>query len=169
MPKLKLILRAAGVLLLFWLLNPFIFGGGWALVNIGYLGYQGVKKPVDMKALNSMEKTEQIKYTQSLVAQGAKPSAILLSLIAFALMGSLYGLVARYWQSTFLIFLVTLTGSNPVFFKIPFSLVERILVILFCQLLVSYGFSYLFSRIGIISKKLPNNTLQPTPHTPRRG
>jgi hypothetical protein len=83
--------------------------------------------------------------------QGLKPSVVVLSVAGFALIGALYGLIARHWESTLLVFPVSLLRGNPALFTVPMPLIERALIMLFCQLLVAYSVAYLFSRIGIKS------------------
>ena len=149
MPNRKTSLRIAIAILLLWLLIPYIFGAGWALANFAYLGFYGSQHPETTEALRSMERAEKESYAKSLVEKTRKPSVVVLSLAGFAFMGALYGLIVRHWQSAFLIFLLSLWRGNPAFFAVPLSPFERVLIVLLCQLLVSYSFAYLFSRIGI--------------------
>ena len=142
-------------MVLWWLLIPYLFGAGWALAQLAYVGIYGVEHPKTTNALDSMEENEKESYTTSLIEAAQKPSVVLLSLAGFAFIGALYGLIVRHWQSTFLAFLVSLVRGNPAFFAVPLSLFERALIILFCQLVVSYGFAYLFSRSGVKRVQAP--------------
>ncbi len=149
MPGANTLARAAIAIVLWWFLIPSVFGGGWALANFGYLAVYAVKHPEAKRTLDSTDENARKSYTKSLIEDARKPCVVVLSVATFALAGALYGLIVRHWQSTGLIFLVTLLRGNPAFFAVPFSPFERAFIIVFCQLLVSYGVAYLFSRIGI--------------------
>ena len=155
MPDARTFLRIAVVVVLCWFLMPYIFGGGWALVQFAYLGVYGARHPEAKKVLDSPDKQEAQRYAKSLIEEGRKPSVVILSLAGFAFLGVLYGLIVRRWDSTLLVFLVSLLRGNPALLAVPLSLFERTLIILFCQLLVCYGFAYLSSRIGIRRVQAP--------------
>ena len=160
MPDARTALRISTVMVLCWVLMPYIFGGGWALVQFAYLGVYGARHPEAKKTLDSADKVEAQTYAKSLIEKGRKPSVVILSLAGFAFLGALYGLIARHWKSTLLVFLVTLLRGNPALFRVPMSLFERALIMLFCQLLVSYFSSYVFSRIGIKSSETRESSAQ---------
>ena len=149
MPGAKTLARISMTLVLWWFLVPYVFGGGWAVTNLAYLAVYAARHPEAKRALNSTDEQERKRYAKSLVENARKPCVVALSLAGFAFVGALYGVIARHWQSTVLMFGVTLLRANPALFAVPFSPFERALIILFCQLLVSYSVAYLFSRIGI--------------------
>ena len=155
MPNARTSLRIAVVMVVCWFLMPYIFGGGWALVQFAYLGVYSVRHPETTKALDSLDTVEAQSYAKALIEKGRKPSVVILSVMGFALLGALYGLVVRHWQSTLLVVLASVLHGNPAFIALPLSLFERTFIIVFCQLAVSYAFAYLFSRIGITRVEAP--------------
>jgi len=102
-------------------ITPFIFGGGWAVVNIGVMSYLGSKDPELLKSFQSMKinttnnPASQKEFEKHpMVKESFARTSTILGLLIPLVIGSVFGLICRNWIFSLLPFGISLAlNMNP--------------------------------------------------------
>jgi hypothetical protein len=93
-------------------LTPLIFGGGWAVVNIGVISYLGQKNPEQLKSLKEMNKGSE---DHPLLKESFSRTRTILGLFIPLAIGIVFGLVCHEWIFALIPFGISLAIKwNPI-------------------------------------------------------
>jgi hypothetical protein len=152
----KRILRIVFAIALSLSFTPFIYGGGWAVVNLGIIGYLGSKNPDMLKSLQTLQtmnkgtKNNPVYQNEfdnhPLIKQSYARTSTILGVLIPLMIGIVFGLICRDWIFALIPFGVSLAMKMTPLLNPELWLINTVTGLAIGVMLLLFS-SWFFSKI----------------------